>query len=54
MDNRKRRAIAAAVLVFSVLVVGYLVVFTPSQSTIASPTPTVHVTNNGGSLVAYV
>lgn len=38
MDNRQRRLIAAAVLVISVLIVGYLVFLTPSEQSIPTPT----------------
>jgi hypothetical protein len=41
VDDRKRTLVFASILVISLIVVGYLVFFTPSESKIDVPTPTV-------------
>jgi type II secretory pathway component PulM len=41
VEYRQRRLIAAAILIISLIVVAYLVFFTPSESRIELPTPTV-------------
>jgi len=40
VEYRQRRLVAAGVLALSVLIVVYLIFFTPSESNIATPTPT--------------
>ena len=40
MEHRQRQLIAALILVLSVFIVGYLIFRTPSESRIATPTPT--------------
>lgn len=40
MENRQRQLIAAVILVGSLVIVGYLIFFTPSESNLPIPTPT--------------
>jgi hypothetical protein len=40
VEYRQRRLIAAVIFAMSLLIVGYLVFFTPSESNISLPTPT--------------
>ena len=40
MEYRQRRLIAAVILALSVVIVAYLIFYTPSESNIATPTPT--------------
>ena len=46
MESRHRRLVAAIVLALSVLVVGYLLFFTPSETSIATPTSTLEVSGS--------
>lgn len=50
MENRKRQAIAAAVLVLSLVVVAYLVFFTPSETKVSTPTPVTTLQATSGPL----
>jgi hypothetical protein len=43
MNDRQRRGVFAVILIISVVVVAYLVFFSPSETTIDVPTPTVGV-----------
>ena len=40
MDDHRRKLVFAVILVIALIVVAYLVFFTPSESTIDLPTPT--------------
>jgi hypothetical protein len=40
MNDRQRRTVFAVIFIASLVVVAYLVFFTPSESTIDTPTPT--------------
>ena len=40
MDDRRRKLVFAVILVIALIVVAYLVFFTPSESKIDLPTPT--------------